>query len=44
MDIFAVAHTARNVNKQKRREWAKANLMDAILKTFCGLMNIVSKW
>ena len=30
-----------NVNKQK---WAKANIMDAILKTFCGLMSVVSKW
>ena len=34
----------RNVNKQKRREWAKANLMDAILKTFSRLMSVVSKW
>ena len=40
---FAVVHV-RNVNRQKRREWAKANLMDAILKTFCGLMSVVSKW
>ena len=40
----AYCQLVRNVNKQKWREWAKANLMDAILKTFCGLMSVVSKW
>ena len=40
----AYCQLVRNVNKQKRLEWAKANLMDAILKTFCGLMSVVSKW
>ena len=40
----AYCQLVRNVNKQKRREWAKANLMDAILKMFCGLMSVVSKW
>ena len=40
----AYCQLVRNVNKQKRREWAKANLMVAILKTFCGLMSVVSKW
>ena len=37
----AYCQLVRNVNKQ---EWAKANLMDAILKTFCGLMSAVSNW
>ena len=45
---FAAAHTASLyamlILKQKRREWAKVNLIDAILKTFCGLMSVVSKW
>ena len=36
----AYCQLVRNVNKQKRREWAKANLRDAILKTFCGLMSV----
>ena len=30
----------RDVNKQKRLEWSKA----MILKTFCGLIRVVSKW
>ena len=40
----AYCQLIRDVNKQKRWEWAKANFMDAILKTFCGLMSVVSKW
>ena len=40
----AYCQLVRNNNKQKRREWAKANLMDANLKTFCGLMSVVYKW
>ena len=40
----AYCQLVHNVNKQKQREWAKANLMDAILKTLCGLMSVVSKW
>ena len=40
---FTVAHTASSYAMLKT-EAAGVNLMDAILKTFSGLMSVVSKW